>query len=69
VALAMPTLNKMVRGEDQTSIARAMLKSALNHGPEISEKDLAGQPFKLVRKDGGRELESKDPEFSLKIRK
>ena len=69
VALAMPTLNKMVRGEDQTSIARAMLQSALKHGPEISEKDLEGQPFKLVRKDGGWELESKDPEFSLKIRK
>ena len=69
VALAMPILNKMVRGEDQTSIAQAMLKSALKHGPEISEKDLEGQPFKLVKKDGGWELDSKDPEFSLKIRK
>ena len=69
VALAMPTLNKMVRGEDQTSIAQAMLKSALKHGPEISEKGLEGQPFKLVRKDGGWELESKELEFSLKIRK
>ena len=69
VALAMPTLNKMVRGEDQTAIAQAMLKSALKHGPEISEKDLEGQPFNLVRKDGGWELDSKDPDFSLKIRK
>jgi hypothetical protein len=45
------------------------LKSALKYGPEISEKDLEGQAFKLVRKDGGWALNSKELEFSLKIRK
>lgn len=69
VSLLMPTLNKMVRAEDQTAIARAMLQSALEHGPEISEKDLEGQPFQLVQKDGSLELSSDELEFSLKFGK
>ncbi len=67
VALAMPALSNMVRGEDQSAIAQAMLKSALVHGPEISEKDLEGQPFKLVRKEGGWELSSNELEFVLEF--
>ncbi len=69
VSLLMPTLHKMVRAEDQTEMARAMLESALDLGPEISEKDMVGQPFQLVRKDGGVELGSKELEFSLKFAK
>ncbi|YCM42858.1 hypothetical protein V2O64_16235 [Verrucomicrobiaceae bacterium 227] len=69
VSLLMPTLDGMVRSEDQTLIARAMLESALEHGPEISEKDLDGNPFQWVRKDGVVELNSEGLDFSLKFGK
>jgi len=69
VSLLMPKLNNMVRSEDQTILAEAMMKSALEHGPEIGEKDVDGQPFKLIRKDDGFELNSEELKFTLKFRK
>lgn len=69
VSLMMPSINGMVRSEDQTAMAQAMLKAALEHGPEISKPDLDGHSFELIRKDGGLELSSKEPEFSLKLGK
>jgi hypothetical protein len=68
-SLLMPSLNKMVLRGDQTEIAQAMLRSALEHGPEISKDDLAGQPFELVRKRDGLELKSEKLEFTLEFRK
>jgi hypothetical protein len=68
VALAMPALGNMVRSEDQTAIAHAMLNCVLEHGAGISEKELKGKPFQLLKKDGGLELNSEELEFTLKFR-
>ena len=69
VSLLMPKLTNMVRSEDQTILAKAMMKSALEHGPGIGEKDVDGQPFELIPKDDGFELNSKERKFALKFRK
>jgi len=69
VSLLMPKLSNMVRSEDQTILAKAMMKSALEHGPEIGEQDVDGQPFELIRKDDGIELNSEALKFTLEFRK
>ena len=70
VAVLMPALSGIVRGDDRTEAAHRMLELVLEHGSELTQDDLADTGFKLKREtDGGMELSSSEPEFTLQFPK
>lgn len=52
VRTLMPAITGVIRSEDQVLALQAMLKAALEHGPDIAADDVAGRPFTVTRKDG-----------------
>ena len=52
VRMLMPNPVGLVRSEDEVLALQAMLKAALEHGPDITADDVEGRPFTVTRKDG-----------------
>ena len=67
IAVMMPAITGWVERSDKTAAAREMLKLVLELGAGITEDDLEGTAFQLVRKDGGLELVSEKPATSLRF--